>query len=303
MERQVFVHYNPTVKTGTTALNPFDAVADIGKVPFIGLSGANIPITATKITEPFYVTQITYDPSNPTEEVRKSKLINIADITSAKLVAYKAAIKQVTTLGVFPTTGIVNLKLVRLDKNHTPYDSITYSVDTGASNDLTIDNLIAAINANPRSFVVASGTTTLVLTAKEDGTSFFTALPTDKDGLEISTITITATTTPEEGSGTFAHIKALQEEAAGLGFLNRTYFPQTPTLYGLTPVTVEDVPSVGYDLLYINVKNNNSENVVSGNKVSTIIIAFVTANDTDKSALTIPVTDITEAMFKTMFGL
>ena len=184
----------------------------------------------------------------------------------------------------------------------------------------TISALITAINDNPRAFVVATGTgdttppadpttplySDLILTAKEDGISFFTAVPTNEDGLEIAGIEIEATTTPQEGSGTPAHIKSLQEEAAGLGFLNRTYFPQTPTLYSLKTGKVGDSVAegtdiVGYDLLYLNVKNNNSENVVSGNKTSQLILAFPASATADDS--TLADASVTEAVFKTMFGL
>jgi len=311
MERQFFIHRLAALNTDNS--NPIfvsnDGVltthASFAKdaVSFIGIDNLNIPIANSKISKPFYICQNTDD----VNEIRKSKLIYPGDVLDVQLALYKAAVKQKTTISGLPNDGgaitSVNLKLVRVDKNYTPDEFKTYTVPTKSSVTLTCSALRAAILANSSSFVVTSGTgDTLVLETKEEGVSFYTVV-TDQDGNNITGVNIGATATPTSGTGTPAHIKALQEEAAGLGYLSRTYFPQTPKVYEFNSVTLDLTPSVGYDLVFITVKNNNSENVLSQNKGHVLILAYPASATAAKSLLYATTTNSTLTWFKTMFGL
>ena len=79
------------------------------------------------------------------------------------------------------------------------------AADTAAQ---IVAKFVGRINGNARSFVVASASgNNLVLTAKEFGTSFFTAI---QEGLEAATVT--GTTAPSLGSGTAAQVAAIEQE-------------------------------------------------------------------------------------------
>lgn len=190
-----------------------------------------------------------------------SQVINVKDVHSVKKTDYAAPVAQVTTVTPVVGTGNVRLKITKVSTGFRPDESFSVVVDiTGLADATAIGNAFrSAINAHKKNdFIVASGTTTLILTASL-GVSFSTAI-------EGAVWAIAATTSPNFGSGTFAQVSNVEKESiARGGFYYQTYLPVQPPTYANDTKT--------YDLYVLQIKTTTTPNISVGHEYYDLYIA------------------------------
>lgn len=193
-----------------------------------------------------------------------SSIIDLKDVEGVYTKSYVAPVKQVTTVAVAQTaaTKYLGVRVVEASSGYPPYRRI--SVTTKATNDATADaaTLASLLNKNTNKFFTATSSTTNLVITGDEGVSFATSTFEDAEGW-----TVTATTAPNFGSGTYAHVTRLEEEAFGqqANFLNRTYLPVSPPGYAVVGKT--------YDLHVVQVKTNTTLNIALGHQFQEITIA------------------------------
>lgn len=227
-----------------------------------------------------------------------SDVIKTDDIISVKLEAYAAAVQQVITITfATPVAGqeyavyVVNKSDKEVLQRRQDKRSYQVIAETGETVTTLGDKFRALINADEASSVVASGTTTLVLTAKTSPQvanaagqfpiqNYFdaSALVVDLYGQYQEAGTVVYTTAPNFGSGTFPQVRTLEAYTVGYegGSLNRTSFPVPVPNYST-------VAGTNYDLIVIEYDNNYWSNSVVAGKVDspiTLVLA-VTAGATE----------------------
>lgn len=271
------------------------SVAALGPLDYVVLvegKAANTPIDSG---DKF---QIVVEKSNGL--VKYSDRIKADDIVSVRLEEYAAVVEQVVTVvAAAPTAGLEYL-LTIVDKSDKEVlqrrqDKRTYqyTAKTGDDAAAVATAFRDKINSDEAAPVVASGSgANIVLTAKAKVTvenaagqfglqHYFEvgAQEVNLYGHYVPYGTITYTTAPNFGNGTYPHVRALEQWSAGYDegiYLNRTLFPVPQPAY-------DSVPGTNYDLIvikYDNVYNTNS--VVFGKRVAdpiTLVLA-VTAGST-----------------------
>ena len=180
----------------------------------------------------------------------RTSLIKVSDVEFVKEVAYVAPVAQVTTIVPATGTGVATVRAIQVDRGFKPFPKVSADVTiTGKTKAQITDAFVALINAKSPKFLTASkgGSDNLVLTA-DLGVSFESAL----DGLA-STWGISATA-PNFGSGTPAHVKAIEEQAWAqhANYTQRVSFPVPPQSYAAT---------ANYDLYVIRVRTNTTRNI------------------------------------------
>ena len=199
---------------------------------------------------------------------------------------FSGPVAQVTTLGDFPNpvTGTeYSVKVVDVTNGYEPYPVQTATVvATSAINTAAklIEALEDAFNNNSRSLVEAtSTTTTLVLTGAlpslqtQEGISI-TSSPLAQSfstslSEELAGVTLVATSAPRFGSGTYNHVRYLEETSqGGQGFLYRA----TP-FRAEKPVFYSD-PALTYDLVSILYRTNTTPNIAKSNTYVEYILAI-----------------------------
>jgi len=211
------------------------------------------------------------------------------NIERVKTTDYVAPDPQVTTLGAFPNpvTGTeYSVKVVDVTNGYEPYPVQTATVVATSAIDTAAKLIIAlrdAFNNNSRSLVTATSTsTTLVLTGaipslqtqegiyvggSSTAQSFSTSLSE-----ELAGVTLTPTAAPVFGTGSYNHVRYLEENSqAGQGFLYRA----TP-FQAEKPVFYSD-PTLTYDLVSILYRTNTTPNIAKSNKYVEYILAYNTA--------------------------
>lgn len=205
--------------------------------------------------------------------------------------AYSAPVKQVVTISgaalASPATKFdeYGVKVIDVSDGQSPSENrITYSaIGTFADVAGLVDRLVAIINGNANSIVVASRSTNdLVLTAKNFDNRFRVAV---QSNLELATVTYTTAWNPGIGYG--PRLLAIEKDfLAYEGALNRidARYPQPP--YQINPASTYDVMVV--DWIYsanqktpVDSRYNRNLNVVlamvAGSAQRTAINTILTA--------------------------
>ena len=165
--------------------------------------------------------------------------------------AYSAPVKQVVTISgaalASPATKFdeYGVKVIDVSDGQSPSENrITYSaIGTFANVAGLVDRLVAIINGNPNSIVVATRSTNdLVLTAKEFDNRFRVAV---QSNLELATVTYTTAWNPGIGHGPRL-LEIEKDFLAYEGVLNRidARYPQPP--YQINPASTYDVMVVDW---------------------------------------------------------
>lgn len=238
-----------------------------------------------------------------------SDKIRVGDITAYNKQDYAAKVEQVVTVTLATPVAGIEYTVSVIDKSDKEIlqhrqNKRTYTVIAAAGETVTTlgDKFRAQINADVASSVVASGTTTLVLTAKSVASTanivgeypaqyFFEVFSSSIDNtvypipFPVASGTIVYTTAPNFGSGNFYQVRTLEQRGIGYtGVTNRTAFP-------VEPGDFLSVAGVNYDQIVIESDNRHDTNVVvEGEKrapISTIVAVTADAGD----ATIIPILD------------
>lgn len=224
--------------------------------------------------------------------------IRVGDVTNLAIQAYAARVEQVITITPDTPVAGVEYTLTVLDKsdkdilqmrqNKRQYSVIAVTGETATTLNA---KFIAKINADPGVVVVASGTTTLILTAKAVETTanivgeytpqiFFDVTFSIADPLTYlqKSGTIVYTTAPGFGSGNFDQVRRLEQRGLGYtGVTNRTKFPVEQGEY-------LSVSGINYDVIVLEaekVYDSNSETFgLVGSPVTEIIAVTTSASAT-----------------------
>lgn len=174
---------------------------------------------------------------------------------------YVAPVAQVTTVTPEAGTGFAYVRVVQVSEGYRPHERITVEVklDNKTPAEIATELANKINNARPNFVSAAENAGTLVITGELE-TSFETQTDEEAEGWAIA-----ATTTPNFGTGTSAHVKAIEELAYGGNYTNRIYLPVTPDSYVVDGET--------YDLFTIRVPTNTTPNISSANKYLDIILA------------------------------
>lgn len=190
--------------------------------------------------------------------------------------AYAAPVKQVVTIsGVALASSATKfdeygVKVIDVSQGQSPSENrITYSaIGIFANVAALVDRLVAIINSNQNSIVVASrSTNNLVLTAKEFNNRFRVAV---QSNLELATITYTTAWSPGVGHGPRL-LEIEKDLLAYEGVTNRidARYPQTPLQ--INPASNYDVTVI--DWLY-TAENKAGTDAIYNRKLN-VILAFV----------------------------
>lgn len=238
-----------------------------------------------------------------------SDRIRVGDITAYNKRDYAAKVEEVVTVTLATPVAGIEYTVSVIDKSDKEIlqcrqNKRTYSVIAATGETVTTlgDKFRALINADVASTVTATGTTTLILTAKSvanvanmvgeyppqyyfqvfsssiDNTIYPIAFPQASG-------TVVYTTAPSYGSGQYFQVKTLEMESLGYrGITNRTKFPVPQGDY-------LSVAGTNYDLVVLEYENRHDTNtVVEGETTDPIsIIVAVTADAGD--ATIIPILD------------
>jgi len=181
----------------------------------------------------------------------RTSLIKVSDVEKVIETDYTAPVAQVTT--VTPATGEddATVRVVQVNTGFKPHPRVTISIDiTDKTKEQITDAFVAEFNANSPQFVTASkdGSDNLVFTG-DIGVSFETSTDASASGWDI-----TSTTTPDFGSGTYDHVKKLEEQAWGqhANYTQRINLPIPPVSYA---------ENKNYDLYTFLVRTNTTRNI------------------------------------------
>lgn len=220
-----------------------------------------------------------------------SDSIRVGDVTSLKEQDYAARVEQVITITPDTPVAGVEYVLTILDKsdkdilqmrqNKRQYSEVAATGETAST---LVAKFIADINADSGACVVASGTSTLVLTAKAVETTaniigeytpqiYFDVVFSIADPLTYlqKSGSIAYTTAPTFGSGNFEQVRRLEQRGQGyVGVSNRTKFPVESGQY-------LSVAGTHYDVVVLEASRSyesNSETFGLVESPVTIIIAL-----------------------------
>jgi hypothetical protein len=262
---------------GTAMTNLADATA--GRYLIIKEDGSTVTAT-TALDRDEKVTLVVNAPNGAKIY---SDRIRVGDITSYNAKAFVARAEQVVTVtpgtpteGIEYTVAIVN----KADKEilQMRQDKRTYTVKaaTGETATTLVGKFIAAINADPASAVVASGTATLILTAKSVADTadlvasypnqivfevFLRAVNPVSIWSQATGFGSQVTVAPNFGAGNFSQINTLEREQLGYtGVTNRTKFPREGG-------AITTVAGTNYDVAVLEVDNRHDTNSVTDGEV------------------------------------
>ena len=296
MSRSIYIQSEATMAGNASVASP-EAVA-AGKLVILGADGegqVGLNVLDTALPERFMLVRGTTG-----EPARRSNLIYKKDIVGVTFQAYRAPVPQVTT--ITPTAGSVasgpaGVKITRLDSGFEQYPRVSYEIDVAAGDTVTQagDKIRAAITAakakavginnHVRHIVVATGTTTIILTAIVP--DFHTIGTAQQEWISFSTQlygaaagwTLASTTAPDPGSGSYAQVYEYENRSFGnLGFLyTETPYSQRPAYHATS--------GVNYDLVTLHVKTNASPEINKGFAVHEHVIAVLAGQLTEANVV------------------
>lgn len=268
-----------------------DNLADADPGQYLIVDQDGVTITASTVLTPSTKVQVLIN--NSVGAKVKSDWIRIKDIVSYKKESFRAKVEQAYTLT--PGTPVAGneyriIVLEKSDKEILTYRQAkrTYSVVAVSGETATTlgDKFRTKINNDAASVVIASGTTTLILTAKSQASTanqagdfnyqfvfdvFATtgAIVSQFYSVDFQKFGTEAKVQADFGSGNFWQIRQLERELLGYrGVTNRTLFPMPAGDY-LSTV------GVNYDLFVLEHDNDHDTNAVNVGKfkapISTLI--------------------------------
>lgn len=313
MSKQLFIHNDDALKTGTAAINVVDAYpADENKVILIDAENKNVPITqSTSIGKEFSVGQVT-DWDN--DGILLSENIQTKDVVDVKLSLFKDEVKQQTEVSGFPInpdTRQVTLKVVRLDKGYKEF-FMNFTVKAGSTATQTATRIEEEINAQSKIdpavgedvFITASRSGATVTLEGINGEVVFNTSMTDEFSNSVGTIT--GVQAPSTGTGTEKHLKRIEEYAWGVqGYTNRTWLTQTqePKSYVNVPnITIGTGTSaaVGWDLVTLSIETAHGKDGIAS-PYSEVTLAFPASGTPADSLLADG--NVTETTLKDLFSV
>lgn len=224
-----------------------------------------VPANSSMVTTDNFITDLTgFIPADEATEANMNKKLKIvsrrsasdvtlycspsfalSDVVKYSFVAYGAGTKQVTTItSVLPavqkTGDIYTIKIIDLSSGTFPMLKKSYQVvhiGTDFTTTTVLDGMRTLINADTDFNIVATGTTTLILTAATVDQTFATAT---SDAASIFTTVLTTKNIPS--TGTLAKVQALEQECNSyqFGVYNKVLFAKTaPTKVQPTETTFD----------------------------------------------------------------
>lgn len=238
-----------------------------------------------------------------------SDLITLKDVKAYEKQVYAARVEQVVTVTLATPVAGIEYTISVIDKSDKEIlqcrqNKRTYTVVAAAGETATTlgNKFRALINADVASTVAATGTTTLILTAKSVATVanivgefpaqyFFEVFSSSIDNtvypipFPLASGTVVYTTAPNFGSGNYDQVRKLEQRGIGYtGVTNRTKFP-IPTGNFLS------VAGTNYDMYVLEEDHVHDTNVVvEGEKAAarTTIIAITAGQGTAFEAILTP---------------
>lgn len=238
-----------------------------------------------------------------------SDLISLKDVKSYEKQAYAARVEQVVTVTLATPVAGIEYSISVIDKSdkeilQARQNKRSYSVVAASGETVTTlgDKFRAQINADIASTVTATGTTTLVLTAKSVANTpdmigeypaqyFFEVFSSSIDNtvypipFPSASGTVAYTTAPNFGSGLSTQVRKLEQRGIGYtGVTNRTKFPVEQGQF-------LSVIGTNYDLYTLEEDHVHDTNVVvEGEKAAprTTIIAITAGAGTAFEAILTP---------------
>lgn len=213
-----------------------------------------------------------------------SPILEKKNVEKVDALAYVDPVKQSTTIALASISVSAGeeytVKVVDVTNGYEPYpvQTVSYTAKTGDNAAAVAAGLRAAFTNHPRSLVEVGGTGTDVvltgafpslqtqegisITSSPLAQSFSTSL---SESLTGATLTATA---PAFGSGTYNHVRYLEETSqGGQGFLYRAtpFQAEKPVFYSS--------PSLTYDLVRILYRTNTTPNIAKSNTYVEYILA------------------------------
>jgi len=275
------------VTNGLVAANLADA--SVGK--YLIINQDNITVTSATVLTPSTKIQVLVN--SPSGQKIKSDWITVKDLVSYQKEVFRAKVEGSYTLTPGAPVAGNEYKIIILEKSDREILTYrqakrTYSVIAAAGETATTlaDKFRAKINADPASIVVASGTVTLILTAKAQASTtnqagdfnyqfvfdvFATtgALSPASYTTDFQKFGTEVKVQADFGSGNFWQIRKLERELIGhTGVTNRTLFP-------FAAGDFSSVSGVNYDTFVIEHDNDHSTNAVNIGKFKAPITTYI----------------------------
>ena len=247
MSRQLFINNATAVPAAAAGVNGPDEVAEARVAAF---NPDDYASGTLDLTAPYEGDQIEFVQGAKTDEDPiRTALINMEDVVAVDETPYTAPVSQVTTVTPVTGTGTATVRVVQVNTGFKPHKRVTIDVILdGKTAEEIVDDFVEQFNKNYPQFVTASNASNELVLTGDTGVSFETSTDQEAAGWDV-----VATTTPNFGSGTYEHIKNLEEFAFGGNYPNRIYLPVEPPRYAERNAT--------YDLFTIKVKTNTTRNI------------------------------------------
>lgn len=249
MSRQILFNNATAVPAAAGGVNdPFE----VAEARVVAFDPSDYGSGTLDLTEPFEGDYVEFvQGAVPGETPVRTSLIKMEDVVEVIERPYVAPVAQVTTVVPATGTGEATVRVVEVSAGFKPHKKVTITVKLDGKTKAQItDDFVAQFNANSPKFITASNgaSDNLVLTGNI-GVSFETS--TD---MEAAAWAITSTAAPNFGSGTYEHVKQLEEQAWGqhANYTQRNYLPIPPVSYAANS---------NYDLFTIRVKTNTTRNI------------------------------------------
>lgn len=282
--------YKVLATNGTQMSN----LADGGVGEYLIIDESGTPVTSTTVLTKDTKVQVVVNDADGSKVF--SEKIRVGDITSYNKETYRAKVEQVVTVTLATPVEGIEYTISVIDKSDKEILQCrqakrTYTVIAVNGESVTTlgDKFRALINADPASVVTASGTTTLILTAKSNSTTAnsvgeypqqhtFEVFSSSIDNtiypiaFPKASGTVVYTTAVDYGSGSGYQVRTLEQRALGYrGITNRTLFPAPNPTY-LSAL------GTNYDLAILEVDNRHDTNVVvEGEKRAPITLVIAAA--------------------------
>ena len=279
-----------------------------GEIAFVSKKGTVLDGTTVLAEDKFYIAQGTATLGNP----KYSQAITLKNITKVKGTSGAAATQQVITIA--DTTATVTTASTTEATTYVAHIVFTHDKEIGSKRQLAraisyvapkntsaanvLVGLAAAINANAlaRQYVVAAVAGDLIITglAQTYNVIYGYKQVSFEVGIEgFATVTITKTTAPDPGVGTYALLTDLEYFALGNnGITNRTQFPVPTGAWDTQAVSA----SAPYDIYVIDSFDRHASadvNTTIDSPLQTIVAipASATANTTAFEGVLSAITD------------
>ena len=259
MSKHILFNNSTTIPAAESADHPHDLdKARIGAFDVDDMGAKNLNLNdATDAKRVIFV-------QGGDDQPVQTSIINVDDVKRVRKVDYVAPVAQVTEVTPETGEGEATVKVVEASAGFKPHRRMTATVMIDGKTVSEIADAFAdQLNKQHPNFITASESNDKLVLTADLGVSFETALDGEAEGW-----TREVDTTPNFGTGTYEHVKKLEEEAWGqhAAFWNRTYLPVEPERFADSGKT--------YDLYVIEVRTNTTENIARSNMYQEIYLAL-----------------------------